>query len=213
MSLISGFGLTLCFLINNTMPYLPLVASVKISKSLSVIGFVFLSTSAHESNFERQTVLFFSCLGFFVSISFNIADACNLCCFFDGTCHFCGFDVQVWLLPSLTSCSIYHTRPQQCLQLPLTLKINRNLVLNTWSLRLYFSANNPASEFTLDKMLVQSFQMDLGFISKGTFSYSRKTKVLVSKYSKNNHQYSIYNQNSRLRLKKRYIYVTYETDQ
>ena len=90
MSLIFGFGLTLCFLINNTMPYLPLVASVKISKSLSVIGFVFLSTSAHGSNFERQTVLFFSCLGFFVSISFNIADACNLCCFFDGTCHFCG---------------------------------------------------------------------------------------------------------------------------
>ena len=101
-----------------------------------------------------------------------------------------------------------------CLQLPLTLKINiRNLVLNSWSLRLYFSANNPASEFTLDKMLVQSFQMDLGFISKGTFSYLRKIKVLVSKYSKNNHQYSIYNQNSRLRLKKRYIYVTYETDQ
>ena len=100
-SLISGFGLTLCFLINRTMPHLPSVASAKISKSLSVIGFVFLSALALGSNFERQIVLMFfsckifSCLGFSVFISFNIAGPCNLCCFFDGACHFCGFDVQV----------------------------------------------------------------------------------------------------------------------
>ena len=77
------------------------------------------------------------CLGFFVSISFNITGPCNLCCFFDGTCHLRGFDVQAWLLPSLTSLSIYPSRAPTCLQLPLTLKINiRNLVLSTWSLRL-----------------------------------------------------------------------------
>ena len=83
------------------MPHLSSVASAKISKSLSVIGFVFLSTLALGSNFEQETVLlFFSCkifsyLEFFVSISFDIAGPCNLCCFFDRTFHSCGFEVQV----------------------------------------------------------------------------------------------------------------------
>ena len=67
-----------------------------------------------------------------------------------------------------------------------------------------------ASKCTLrDKMLLKSFQTDLRFISKGTFSYSLKIKVYGSKHSKNFHN----NHNARLRLKKRYIYVIYEIDQ
>ena len=135
-SLISGLGLTLCFLINSTMPHLPSVASPKISKSLSVIGFVIVYLSYRIELPTTDCLIFFSCK-IYHALIFNIAGRCNLCCFFDGTCHFCGFDIQVRLLPSLTSHSIYHNRAPTCLQLPLTLKINiRNFVLNTWSLRL-----------------------------------------------------------------------------
>ena len=114
MSLISGFGLTLCFLINHTTPHLQSVASAKYLSHYQLLGLLFCLLYLSDQTLNSKLFLLFfsckifSCLGFCISVSFNIAGPCNICCFFDKTCHFCGFDIQIWFG------QIYHSRAPTC---------------------------------------------------------------------------------------------------